>query len=442
MNMSRRRVVITGVGVASPIGLGWEDFWQSLCEQKTGIRPIDAFDVSEFACHVGCPVVPYKMSRHIPRSYRKASKLMARDIELAVLAADYAIKDSGLITKAIDPDNPKVDPTRLGTNLGAGLLDIDIDEMGPAAVAASDEENAFSYKLWGERGMAQLTPLWLLKFLPNMLACHISIIHDAQGVSNTVLAGETSTHLAVGEAYHTVAEGDVDISIAGGAKSKLEPLGFLRLELLGRLNTTSNDNPERACLPFDKDRAGSVAGENGGVFVLEGLDYAQARGAKIHAEIAGVASTRQGESSHQIVPSPEGMARAIQQALSFARLKAQDVDLVIPHGVGGVEEDLAEAKGIRLGLGEEKGTSVPVLPLQGAVGSSDAAVGGPGIAAATLAISQDMIPGATNCPNPCRQCGLNIVQANKEHAGVKVALVVGYTIGGQSAAVVLKRFVP
>lgn len=441
MSMSRRRVVITGLGVASSIGIGWEEFWQSLCEQKVGIRPLDSYDVSKFACRVGCAVGPYRISKHLPRSYRKAAKLMGRDIELAVVAADYAVRDSGLITKAIDPDNPQVDPARLGTNLGAGLMDLDLDEIGPATRASLGDDGHFGYKLWGERGMEQLTPLWLLKFLPNMLACHISIIHDAQGVSNTILTGEISTHQALGEAYHTVAEGVVDVSIAGGAKSKLEPLGFLRMELLGRLNTSSNENPSQACMPFSTGRAGSVPAESGAVFILEELGHAQARGAKIYAEIGGVAATHQGKNTHQLQPSVEGLARAIRQALGVAGVGAEDVDLVIPHGVGGVEEDLAEARGIRMGLGEEKGTSVPVLPIQGAVGNSDAGVGGPAIASATLAISEDIIPAASNCPEPCPQCGLNISQANKADAGVDVVLALGHTIGGQSAALVLKRYV-
>jgi len=438
--MSQRRVVITGLGVISPIGMGWQDFWEGLCSQRQGVRRIEAFDTSEFRCQIAGQVNKFKINQYIPRSYRKAAKLMAPDIAMAVAGADLAVRDAGLITKGIDPENPQVNPIRLGVNLGAGLIDIDLNELAVAVQESLDENSRFSYQLWGKRGMAQLTPLWLLKFLPNMLACHIGIIHDAQGPSNTILCGEISTHQAVSEAYQSVASGRVDICITGGAKSRVSPLGVLRLELLNRLNTSNNGKPEEAVRPFDKDRAGCVPGESAGVFIMEDLEHAQGRGAKIYAELAGSASTRQGSSAHQIVPSRGGIARAIGQALDKAGCRAEDIGLVIPHGVGGLEEDLAEAQGIRMGLGEAKAGSVAVLPIQGAVGNSTAASGALDLAAAALAISEGTIPAAVNCRHPCPECGLNIVQNNRNAEDPKVVLVTGYSIGGQSAALVIKRF--
>ena len=438
--MSQRRVVITGLGVISPIGTGWEQFWQSLCTQRKGLRTIKAFDVSKFACHVGGEVDDFKINQHIPRSYRKAAKLMARDIAMAVIAADLAVRDSGLVTKAIDPDNPKVDPTRLATHLGAGLIDMDLDELAAAVNESTDEQGLFSYKLWGKHGLTHLTPIWLLKFLPNMLACHIGIIHDAQGPSNTVLCGEISAHQAITEAFHTITDGSADICISGAAKDKIAPLGCIRMELLGRLNTTSNDSPETAVRPFDKRRAGCVPAESSGIFILEDLEHAQKRGAKIYAELVGSSATRKAKSTHQLVPHPEGIARAIKEALERAKCQPQDIDLVIPHGIGGIEEDLAEAQGIRLGLGQEKGSTVPVLPIQGSVGNSIDAAGALDLIAGILAISQKQIPAAVNCEQPCPECGLNIVQENVNNAELDTVLVSGHTIGGQSAAVILKRF--
>ena len=438
--MSQRRVVITGLGVVSSIGLGGQEFWEGLCSQRVGIRPIDAFDVSEFACQVGGQINGFKLNQYIPRSYRKASKVMARDIGMAVAAADMAVRDAGLVTKGIDPENPKVDPVKLGTNLGAGLIDIDLDELGAAVEQSLDQENNFSYDLWGKRGMAQLTPLWLLKFLPNMLACHIGIIHDAQGPSNSILCGDISTHQAAGEAYHTVASGAADVSITGGAHCKIAPLGMLRMELMGQLNTSSNNHPEEACKPFDTRRAGCVPGEGAGIFILEDLQYALDRGAKIYAELLGSAATREGRDPHQVEPSVEGLGRAIREALDVAKVRPEEVDLVIPHGLGGVEYDLAEAQAIRLGLGEDKGSTVPVLPIQGGLGNCGAASGGLDLAAAVLAIEHAKVPAATNCRQPCPKCGLNIAQADTSVDDVDIALLAGYTIGGQSASLVIKRF--
>lgn len=439
--MAQRRVVITGLGVVSPIGMGWQEFWQGLCTQRQGVRRIETFDASKFGCQIAGQVEKFKINQYIPRSYRKAAKLMAPDIAMAVAGADLAIRDAGMITKGIDPEHPQVDPVRLGSNLGAGLIAVDLDELTTAVQESMDEDKQFSYQLWGKRGMAQLTPLWLLKFLPNMLACHIGIIHDAQGPSNTIICGEISTHQAVAEGYQTVGSGRADICISGGGKSSVTPLGVLRMELLNRLNTLSNDNPHEAVRPFDKDRAGCVPGEGAGVFILEDLEHAQQRGAKIYAELAGSASSRQGSSTHQVPPSVEGISRAIGGALDKAKCRAEDVELVIPHGVGGLEEDLAEAQGIRMGLGEPKAKSVPALPIQGAVGNSAAASGALDLATAVLAISQGNIPGAVNCGHPCPECGLNIVQNNREGEWPKVVLMVGYNVGGQSAALVIKSFV-
>ena len=438
--MSPRRVVITGLGVLSPIGMGWQNFWEGLCSQRQGVRRIEAFDPSEFKCQIAGQLENFKINQYIPRSYRKAAKLMAPDIAMAVAGADFAFRDAGLITKGIDPEDTKVDPIRLGVSLGAGLIDIDLDELAAAVKESLGTDSQFSYQLWGKRGMAQLTPLWLLKFLPNMLACHIGIIHDAQGPSNTILCGEISTHQAVSEAYQSVANGRMDICITGGAKSRVSPLGVLRLELLNRLNTSSNDKPEEAVRPFNKDRAGCVPGESAGIFIIEDLEHARGRGAKIYAELSGSASTRQSSSSHQIAPSQEGLARAIVQALEKAKCRAEDIELVVPHGVGGLEEDLAEAQGIKMGLGAVKAKNVPVLPIQGAVGNSTAASGALDLAAAALAISEGTIPAAVNCTQPCPECGLNIVQNNINTEGPKVVLITGYNIGGQSIAMVIRRF--
>lgn len=435
--MAQRRVVITGLGMVSSIGVGRQEFWEGLCSQRVGTKVIDAFDVSEFSCQVGGQVNGFKINQYIPRSYRKAAKLMARDIEMAVAAADMAVRDAGLVTKGID-ENPQVDPVRLGTDLGAGLIDVDLNELG-VAVEQSLDQSQFSYDLWGKRGMAQLTPLWLLKFLPNMLACHIGIIHDAEGPSNTVLCGDISTHQAVGEAFHIVAGGAADICITGGAKSNIAPLAIVRMELLGQLNTGSNDRPHEACRPFDKDRAGCVPGEGAGIFTLEDMQYALNRGAKIYAEVVGSAATREGNSSHQLRPSPTGLARAIGDALDRAKCRAEDVDLVIPHGIGGIAEDLAEAQGIKMGLGE-KGSTIGVLPIQGGMGNSSAASGALDLAAAVLCINESKIPAATNCPNPCPDCGLNIVQKTESADNINVILLVGYATGGQSAALIIKRF--
>src|SRR3954470_3471293 len=288
-----RRVVVSGVGVISPIGIGAKTFWENLLAGKVGVRRITQFDPAGFACQIAGEVPDYKIGDYVPKSYRKATKVMARDIELAVIAADDAMKDAGLKTKAYT-DAPEIKPERFGCNIGAGLINAELDELtGAMHIARSAESNnKLDLHKWGRDGMQQLTPLWLLKYLPNMLACHVTIIHELKGPSNTITCADASSHLAIGEAFRTVQRGDADMAICGGAESKINPMALVRHGLLRRLNETHNDTPDQAVRPFDADADGTAAAEGGGLFILEEYEQAQKRGAKIYAEIVGFGASQ------------------------------------------------------------------------------------------------------------------------------------------------------
>src|SRR4030065_260216 len=185
--MSSCRVVITGLGAVSPLGLTVGDMWAGLCAGRCGISKIMAFDPVGFDCKIAGQVPDYKIQQYVPKSHRKAVKLMSKDIELAVIAANEALTSSGLITKGIDPEKVNVNPERMSVNMGAGLISCDLIEMAPA-VAASVVDGKFDMRKWGKDGLSLVTPLWLLKSLPNMLACHIGIIHDIESPSNSKTA--------------------------------------------------------------------------------------------------------------------------------------------------------------------------------------------------------------------------------------------------------------
>src|SRR6478735_3492216 len=229
-----RRVVVTGLGVVSPIGIGAKSFWENLLAGKVGIRKIQQFDPGGFACQIAGEVPAYKIGDYVPKSYRKATKVMARDIELAVIAADDAMKDAGLKTKAYT-DTPEIKPERFGCNIGAGLISAELDELTAAMHIARGENNKLDLHKWGKDGMGQLTPLWLLKYLPNMLACHVTIIHELKGPSNTITCSDASSHLAIGEAFRTIQRGDADCAICGGSESKVVPMNLMRQILLKKL---------------------------------------------------------------------------------------------------------------------------------------------------------------------------------------------------------------
>jgi len=263
--MNSARVVITGLGAISPLGLTVNDMWAGLCAGKCGITKITAFDPVGFNCKLAGQVPDYKIKDYVPKTYRKATKLMSRDIELAVIASKEAVVNSGLITKGIDSDNVNIEPTRTAINLGAGLISCDLEEIAPA-VAKCVTDGKFDIHKWGKDGIEFITPLWLLKYLPNMLACHVGIIHDIQGPSNTITCAEASAHLSIGEAAEIIVRGDSDIALAGGAEAKVNPIVMIRQCLLKRATSENNDDPDRACRPFDADAKGSVFGEGAGKF--------------------------------------------------------------------------------------------------------------------------------------------------------------------------------
>lgn len=435
--MESARVVITGLGAATPLGLTVGDTWAGLCAGRVGIDTITAFDPVGFTCKVAGQCPDYKIRDYLPKAFRKAVKLMSRDIELSIIAANEAIVHAGLVTKGIDPENINVDPERIAINLGAGLISCDLVELAPA-VAASLTDRKFDIRKWGKEGIEQVTPLWLLKYLPNMLACHIGIIHDIQGPSNTITCAEASSHLAIAEATQVIARGAADIALAGGAEAKVNPIVMIRQCLLKRATSQNNDDPTSACRPFDADAKGSVFGEAAGVIILESLENAEKRNAKIYAEVVGVGQSNTINPAYEhIEPDGKGIRIAIDKAFDDAMIQPDELDLVIPHGTGIPDDDLAEATAIKAALGEAA-AKIPVWPTKSMLSNTGAAGGAVDIVAAVCAMNEDKIPAAVNCDRKADGCNLNIVSQSQE-ADIRYALCCSYTYGGQTAAVVLKR---
>jgi len=436
--MSSARVVITGLGAVSPLGLTVGDMWGGLCSGRCGISEITAFDPVGFSCKLAGQVPDYRIQQYVPKTYRKAVKLMSRDIELAVIAANEALTDSGLITKGIDPENVNIDPTRVAINLGAGLISCDLVELAPA-VAASTTDGKFDIRKWGKEGLELVTPLWLLKYLPNMLACHIGIIHDIQGPSNSITCAEASAHLAIGEASQIIARGGSDIALAGGAEAKVNPIVMIRQCLLQRATSENNNAPASSCRPFDADAKGAVFGEGAGVLILENLKNAKRRDAKIYAEVAGVGQSNNINPAYEhLEPDGKGIQIAIEKAMADAQIEAEDLDLIVPHGTGIAADDLAEAGAIEAALGEAA-TKVAVWPTKSMLSNTGAASGALDVIAAVCAMADGTIPAARNCDRKADGCNLNIVKHQKQ-ANIRYALCSSYTYGGQTAAVVLKNF--
>jgi 3-oxoacyl-[acyl-carrier-protein] synthase II len=429
-----RRVVITGIGIVSPIGIGTRTFWQNLLAKESGVRRLTAFDPSGFSSQIGGEVPPYKIGDYVPKNYRKATKVMARDIELAVIAADDAFRDAGLQSRAYT-ETPTIPITRFGCNIGAGLINVDLKELTSALQVARDGNKLDLHK-WGREGMAQLTPLWLLKYLPNMLACHVTIIHELKGPSNTITCADASSHLAIGEALRTIQRGDAELAICGGAETKVQPMSLMRHALLKRLNESQNDYPADAVRPFDADAQGTTVAEGGGLLILEEFEHAKARGAKIYAELAGFGASQDAYKITEPDPSGKSYANAMKKSLKDAGVTAADVDLIIPHGLGIPGPDRAELAAMELAFGDEL-NRVPVAPIKAQIGSLAA---GCGVDAATavLSLHDGKIPAAINTRRQAGPRKLN-VSTDVRESKINVAVSTVYSLGGQNASLVFKR---
>ncbi|HEV7300399.1 MAG TPA: beta-ketoacyl synthase N-terminal-like domain-containing protein [Tepidisphaeraceae bacterium] len=434
--MTNRRVVITGIGVVSPIGIGAATFWQNLISGQSGVQRIKSYDPAGFPCQIAGEVPPFKIGDYVPKHYRKATKVMARDIELAVVAADDAFKDAGIKSKAYT-DKPELNGFRFGCNIGAGLISTDLTELSSAlSTARVGDSNQLDIQKWGRDGMSQLTPLWLLKYLPNMLACHVTIIHELKGPSNTITCADASSHLAIGEAFRTIQRGDADQAICGGAETKVVPMAVVRQTLLKRLTNTHNDSPESAVRPFDADADGTTVAEGGGLFILEEYEHAVARGAKIYAEVVGFAASQDTYSVTTPDPSGHSYGKAISKALAEANLPPNAVDLLVPCGLGIPTHDRAELAGLRnvFGNGLDR---VAMAPIKAQTGNL-AAGSGVDAAAAVLGLFHGKIPPAKNTVNVVDGQSLNVSPTTRD-ADVKVSVSSVYSLGGQNAALVFKR---
>ena len=435
-----RRVVITGLGTLSGLGNDAETLWEGVCAGRSGIGPIESFDPAPFKTRVAGEVRGFNVKKIVPKHYRKATKVMARDIELAVGAADQAVRDANLVTPGIEPDGERSYPgPRAGCHIGAGLIAADIDELTEAFVAARDEDGGFDMHKWGAEGMHNLTPLWLLKYLPNMLACHVTIIHDAQGPSNTITCGEASSGLSIGESMRVIQRGAADMGFCGGAESKLNPMAYYRQVLAERLTPEGNDDPQSAVRPFEEGASGTVMGEGGGILILENAETAQQRGARTYAELVGFAAGHSiHPEGHGLEPEPdgEGIAAVIRNALRDAELSAEDIDLIAPLGTAIPGFDRAEANAIRTVFGDRAG-EVPVFSATPYVGNCGAGTGAMAAAVAARALAEQTVPARINCDRPLE--GLNVTTSEAKPAELNHALVVSPSLGGQNVALVLKR---
>ncbi len=445
-------MVITGIGSATGFGLGQASLWEGLIAGRSTLAPLTALDPSGFRSQWGSEVRDFSARDLVPKSYRKAVKVMARDIELAVAAAKLAVEDARLVTRGTLPETggqTTYPPHRMACQIGAGLIAAQTDELAMAlANSVRQDETAIggvSMRAWGdgpegESGMNSLQPLWLLKYLPNMLACHVTIIHGAEGPSNTITCAEASGLLSLGESARVIERDMADLAFSGSAESKINHMGLLRLDLAGWLAPVARDaDGARAVRPYDPDAAGTLIGEGGSILILEEADNARRRDARIYAHLAGFGAAQ------SVTPgppdrawgdaSPDGLVNAIEAALRDAGSTPDRIDLIVPNACGVPELDTAEAQALRAVFGSRI-ANIPLLCLPTVLGQSMAGQGAVMAAAAALALYHQTLPARVHHGRPPQDLLASTAPAS--HATLREALVCTTSLGGQNAAVILR----
>lgn len=412
--MSKRRVVITGLGAVSPVGLNAFDSWSSVVSGKSGIATIEHFDVSDFSTRIGGSVRNFDVSLYVPE---KDAKKMDIFIHYGMAAGSQAFEDAKLEVTECNAE-------RIGVVIGSGIGGI------------TGIENGHSAFLKG--GPRKISPFFVPSNIINMISGNLSIKYGLKGPNYAIVtACATATH-CIGDAYRLIQYGDADVMVAGGAEMATSPTalgGFASARALSR----RNDDPQRASRPWDKDRDGFVLSDGAGVLVLEELEYAQKRGARIYAEIIGYGQS--GDAYHMTQPpeSGEGAARCMRNALRDAGLNADQIDYINAHGTSTPAGDIAETRAIKAVLGDAAYRTA-ISSTKSMTGHMLGAAGGIEAVFSALALRDQVIPPTINLDNPDPACDLDFVPLTARQAKLEVVMSNSFGFGGTNGTLIFRRY--
>jgi 3-oxoacyl-[acyl-carrier-protein] synthase II len=426
-----RRVVISGIGVVAPNGVGKDAFWSGCVEGHSGIGPIRSFDSSNHPIQIAGEVHNFDPEPFLPAKFRKSVKVMGRAARFGVGAAGLAMRDSGLNQDVLDPE-------KLGVVVGTGVIPMDLGELAPMLARACQADGVFDPSRLANPANpdASLFPFWLLKYLPNMVAAHISMAFNCQGPNNTVVTACVAGTQAVGEAYRLVSRGDADVMLAGGADSRIDPLMLLAYTALGTLSKQSDLAPEERSRPFDRLRDGFVISEGAAVLVLEEYERAKARNAPIYAEVLGWGSSFDAYSVTKPDPEGRGGARAIQSALAEARVDHRDIGYINAHGTSTKLNDAMETAAVKRVFGETA-KRVQLSSIKSMIGHSIGASGAIEAAALAMSLHTQVYPPTINLTNPDPACDLDYIPNTAREGKVRYGLSTSFGFGGQNGALVM-----
>jgi 3-oxoacyl-[acyl-carrier-protein] synthase II len=441
MSNSARRIVITGVGLISPLGNTKEQLWDALVAGRSGVARWD--DGRDAALPTPFAAACREFDGGIDgfgtleadkkRAIRKALKVMCRECQMGVAAAERALADSGLVAE-------KRNPERTGVVFGTDYMLSEPEEFNSGIETCTDEERNFHFEQWGNQGMAKMTPLWLLKYLPNMPASHIAINNDLRGPNNSLTLREAAGCTAVGEGFRVIQRNHADVMIVGATGTRLHQMKAIQSSLQEEVAPATLDgnpvDPAAAARPFDRDRTGMVLGEGAGVVILEELEHAKARGATIYAEVIGAGSSTAAD-KNRVALRDLALANAMRAALRDAGVTPESVGHVEAHGLGTRTCDEAEARAIRdVFAGRER--PVPVTAAKSYFGNLGAGGAIVELIAGTLALQQQRLFPTLNYRTPDPACGIEVVR--EAQAPGETFLKNSVTPQGQAACLLMKRY--
>lgn len=412
--MALRRVVVTGIGLVTPLGTGTEKTWNNLLNGKSGVAPITRFDASGFASQIAAEVKDFDAADHFDK---KSAKHLDYFVQYGIVAARMAVEDSGV---AINTGNCD----RVGVITGCGMGGLPTIEK--------------NHNVYLKKGAKRISPFFIPMAIPNMPSGHISMQIGAKGPNLSLsTACAAGTH-AVGEAYHAIQLGSADMVVTGGTESVICPLGVGGFASMKALSTR-NDDPEKASRPFDKDRDGFLIAEGAGMLVLEELEHALNRGAEIYAEVVG--SGASGDAHHIAAPPEdgEGAVRCMRMALQSAGLQASDVDYINAHGTSTPLNDRCETAAIKTVFGEHA-KKLAISSTKSMTGHALGAAGGLEAAFTALSLKEQIAPPTMNLETPSVECDLDYVPGVARKMDMNIAISNSFGFGGTNGVIVMKRF--
>lgn len=407
-----RRVVVTGMGAITPIGLSAEEFWQGVKEGKTGFSPITKFDTANYKCRLAAEVKGFDPKRYMDV---RAARRMEAFCQYAVAAAKEALEDAGL-------DPAKEDPYRIGTSVGSGI----------GSLQAMEREHSRLL----EKGPGRVNPLLVPMMICNMAAGNVSIQFGLKGKSINVVTACTTGANSIGEAFRSIQYGEADVMVAGGTESSITPIGMAGFTALTAL--TTSEDPKRCSIPFDKERSGFVMGEGAGIVVLEELEHAKRRGAKIYAEVAGYGCSS--DAFHITSPAEDGSGagRAMENAMADAGIEKEEVRYINAHGTSTHHNDLFETRAIRLAFGEHA-KNLKINSTKSMVGHLLGAAGAVEFITCVKELEEGFIHATAGYQVPDEECDLDYCrEAVREDITCALSNSLGF--GGHNATLAIRKY--